>query len=307
MKKSIFPILGILVAIIGIGAPILWDTLRSKQSLEIQIVSSISLLENDPIMDKLEIRYEDKKIQDLTKFIFVLINSGRRPIVEEHVKHFPTIVFGRGTEILSAEILRTDPKLLETRIDIDTDTLAVKFPLLNPTDFIEFCSYVSGYSGKTPQITSRVQGIKSLTVVNKTLEVPTSDGKKGWIVLPVGIFTAFCGLILCIGFIHVRQQLHARRLVREDPDVLNKLESKEDFEGFVDRYLGFILSSEKRPLQNLLAGWNNSDQQASEIKDRLRSLIRKRISEFSGAMGGFFLVLIFTMIGLYYLLMQLVF
>jgi hypothetical protein len=312
MKKSIFPILGIFVAVVGIGVPILWDMLRYKQALELQIVSSISLLEKDPIMDKLEIRYKDKykdkQIKDLTKFIFVLINTGRRPIVEEHVQRFPTLVFGEGNEILFAEVLRSDPNDLEARIQIDADTLIVKFPLLNPTDFVEFNSYVSGYPGITPEITSRIQGIKNLNVVNKTVEVPKSDRKKGWVIYPVAIFTTLGILILLAGYNEIRQHLDIHRVVvRENPHILDDLKEKQDFEKFIDNYLGFVPNREKRSLEGLLEAWDNSAEDIADVRNHLKLLIQKRIFEISGPLAIFVLVLVFTLVGVSYILVKFVF
>ena len=184
---------GLFVGLLLAAIAITWDYYSERRSLEVRIVSAISLLEleADPILGDLSISYKGKVIDNLTKMQFAVINTGRTPISDEEVKEFPTIDFGPKTEILHAEILREDPPNLHCRISFaaSASKATFRFALLNPKDLVEFSLYVTGLIQQSPLVNARIKGIKKIKVVDKTAEEVEASRRIGWSFYVVSLLT----------------------------------------------------------------------------------------------------------------------
>ena len=302
--KRLLPIVGLLIALIGIVVPIFWGQYTGRKSLEIRIMSIMSLLGKDPILDKLTISYKDKAITNLTKAQFVVLNTGRTPITEEDVKVFPTIDFGPKAELLLTKILRKDPLNINCSItrDQSPSKVTLKFSLLNPTDFVEFSVYITGLIEESFIVNSRIKGIKQVNVVDKTAGQTKHSRRVGWTIYVIGIFT----LLLAVSFFPAVQErriyLRTRKLLADNPHLLEKMTEKSEFERFIGDNIAFVTSGEMKKLRSILY---NDTREFLDQKANLISLITQYIKEPSGAEIFYYTIIILVPVGILYVLWQL--
>lgn len=60
--KKILPIITVLVAILGVISPILWDYYSNSSSLELRLLNEISLKNEDPIWGELSLTYKGVRL-----------------------------------------------------------------------------------------------------------------------------------------------------------------------------------------------------------------------------------------------------
>lgn len=302
--KRLLPIVGLLIALIGIVITIFWGQYTGRKSLEIRIMSIMSLLEKDPVLDELTISYKDKVITNLTKVQFVVLNTGRTPITEEDVKVFPTIDFGPKAELLLTKILRMDPPNINCSItrDQDPSKVTLKFSLLNPTDFVEFSVYITGLIEESFIVNSRIKGIKQVNVVDKTAGQIKPSRRVGWTIYMVGIFT----LLLAVSFFPSVQErrihLRTRKLLADNPHLLEKMTEKSEFERFIGDNISFVTNGEMKKLRSILY---NDTREFLDQKANLVSLITQYIKAPSGVEIVYYAVILLVPVGILYVLWQL--
>lgn len=297
---------GLLIAIVGVLAPIVWDYYTGQRAIEVKILSSISILEEDPILEELTVSFKNKVVKNLTKINFALINSGRRPIADEEVKTFPTINFGKKTEVLLATITRTDPKNINCSIveNVESGSISVHFDLINPSDVIEFNVYISGLFADSPLINSRIKGIKHIDVIDKTLEQVTPTKKIGlsvYIVAPViFLFT----IILPYMLKEFNTHRNSRKLLRNNPELLRGVDSILEFEEFIGNNLTYVNSEEQTKLREIL---DDDDSDFANKKAKLIGQITRLIQRASGAESGFYLSIVIIIMGAGFLYWKLIY
>lgn len=267
--KRILTIVVLVATLLAIFMPILWTRYIGKRALEARILSTISLLEKDPILDDLVISYRDKVIINLTKTRFVVINTGKTPITEDEVRIFPTIDFGPGTEILVTKILRTDPPNIVCSImsNQHPGKATLRFLLLNPTDFVDFSVYVTGPIEKSPTIDTRIEGIKQVSIVDKTVEQIEAPRRTVWPVSIVGAFTVFLMIFVLVAFKQTLSQRRTKNLLTGNPDLLDGITDKSQFEKFIRDRMGFITEKQREELRSIL------HDEAKGFQDRRAQLI----------------------------------
>jgi hypothetical protein len=135
---------GLLLAIAGVVAPILWDLLRSSASLELKQTGRTAIIQRNDSFDKLHVEYDGKAIQELASVRFQLANTGSRPIRDSDLVSPPTIHFPNSHPVLDARIESAFPSNLVASITrgADPTDVIITFPLLNPGDNIQG-SYVA--------------------------------------------------------------------------------------------------------------------------------------------------------------------
>lgn len=66
-KSSRWPVIGIVVAIIGIGIPIVWDIFKTQTVLSLDLVSKSALVSKAEDVDGLKILFKDQIVENLTR------------------------------------------------------------------------------------------------------------------------------------------------------------------------------------------------------------------------------------------------
>lgn len=164
-------IASLIVALLGIGVPIIWDIYKSKSLLELDLISKSAVVSRSENIDGLKILFRDQPVQNLTRYDFILTNSGKIPISEKDVVEKPTISFGANSLVLDAIMKNVSPKNLKAECEISATKTAtsIAFPLLNSGDSIHFSLLVDGTS---PQFTAaaRIANIRELSFRDRTKE-----------------------------------------------------------------------------------------------------------------------------------------
>jgi hypothetical protein len=216
---SVLGISSIVLAIVAIIAPMVYNSYFSKSTLELQLLSQVSILKKDPTLGKLSIHYDGLPINNLVLFRYVLINSGKKPIRVEDVVRPPTLRFSTSTKLVDARILRSDPKNIISNItialnaatdvatdaatdvatDAATNEATIVFDLLNPSDFIEFSLYATGEDIKPIDVEARIIGIKYIDLIDKS-EEPMAVRRTLWnyiqlVLFGIGFLGAFIAVI----------------------------------------------------------------------------------------------------------------
>lgn len=302
--KRILTILVLVATLLAIFMPILWPRYVGKRALEARILSTISLLEKDPILDDLMISYKDKVIINLTKTRFVVINTGKTPITEDEVKVFPTIDFGPGTEILVTKILRTDPPNIVCSMATDQrlHKVTLRFRLLNPSDFVDFSVYVTGPIEKSPTIDARIEGIKQVSIVDKTAEQIEAPRRTVWPVYIAIVPIVFFGFLVLFGVKQTLSQHRTRNWLTGNPELLDGMTDKSQFKTFITDRMGFITEKQREELRSIL------DDEAKTFQDRraqLIDLLTQRIRETAASTNALYFSIACVSVPIIYIFWQL--
>lgn len=302
--KRLLPIFILIVSIIGILAPIAWNYYIGKKTLEVRIMSIISLLERDPILDELKIFYKGRTITNLTKMQFTVINTGRQPISEEEVKAFPTINFGPEREVLVTKIIRSDPPNVRCIIAESPNKITLRFSLLNPADFVEFSVYFEGSVEKSPTVDARIKGIKQIDVFDKTIEPIRPRLRLGWGTYVVGFFTFILSALFPFARKDRRVQIRTRKFLADNPHLLEQMTESSEFEGFIGKNLAFLPPDRNKKLRLIL---DDSTKGFPERKAMLVSQITEHVERVGGAELFYYISIGFIPLGIFYILWQIVF
>jgi hypothetical protein len=65
-KFGFLTILVIIIAILGVVIPIIWDRYKTRTSLELQYLASATIVEDSPALSKLQILYNGKPIKAIS-------------------------------------------------------------------------------------------------------------------------------------------------------------------------------------------------------------------------------------------------
>lgn len=267
-KETAIALLGILLATGGIAAPLIWDYYSHQSALEIRILSSKSMLANDPILSDISIRYKGKIVNSLTRMDFALVNVGRTPISASDVVSYPTIEFPRGTEIIAASITRQDPRNLNQTIVAlsDAPTVLWRFDLLNPGDYGEIAVYLTAQPDPSAiLISARVRGIRQIGVVDNSAQSIQLTSGPSWLVYPVGAVTLF---FLWLASESGRDTVRIRRMNRlVQSGMLDKVNDIKELERIFFGSMGFLMEDDKKRIEGLLESCRKdfSEKNKSEL------------------------------------------
>jgi hypothetical protein len=299
---------GLVFAGLGIVVPIVWDIYKGRSKLELQQLPSITLVENRGPSDEITILYRGKKIRQLTKATFVLVNSGRTAILKEHLISPPTIRFTDGSEILDAHVDDQSPPSLGVQCQIDDSRMAASltFPLLNPGDRAIISLTVSGSASEFSP-SARIVNINQLTFVNRSNESARKSVR--WPAYVVAPFTLFSLILTAILFREFPSQRRIRKLVYSGKftDDLRGA-PKEKYEEAIKSQLlkaGWT-SKEMAPLNAFLREVPADTPVPEPQHAEFASLVTRMLRAPSATLVAFWVFLILTIVGGWYVVSQFV-
>jgi len=152
--------LGVIAAII---IPIvLYLKQRQKKVLSYEIVSDTPLLSvKEEIKTKLQILFEGKPVQQVYLGMVRVFNSGNMPIEVKDYDCPITLCFGEGAQILTAEIVKTDPNNLRPSINVKNNEIVISPILLNRGDFLTL-KILATTSCDQMVVNGRIVGVKEI-------------------------------------------------------------------------------------------------------------------------------------------------
>ena len=279
--KRLLPYLGLVVGIIGVLSPMIWGKIN-KPKLKIELRSSISILEKDPILENISVYFEDKRITNLIKYQFVIQNIGNIPINKSDIISLPTLTFGNSARIIAYDI--NSKSFRDVEFSLQTDTtfsfLTFNFPLLNSSDFVEFVVYVTDCINCKPDVSARITGISNIFIEDKTLIKPeTVKSLSIFHYLAIAIALLFLILLICL-YNDARQHSKVKKMLRKNSDFLDKINTLSELKEFIATNMYFTTDDEKKELNNIF------DDESTDVNNKIYFLkikIKGIIQETGGA------------------------
>lgn len=139
---------------------------RTKK-IEVAYSSKLSLVSPDAVSDSgVEVLFQGRTINNLTKISARLSNSGNLPIEERDIEQPISIPFQQGkVKILKAIITELRPSNLAAEILIGSQAdVIIKHRLLNPGDYIVFEVLLDGIPVELPAPIYRISGVSQVSL-----------------------------------------------------------------------------------------------------------------------------------------------
>ena len=271
-SKKIIAIITILLAVLAVITPVLWDVYMRKAALELHHLSSITLLD-DPNIEKLEIIYKGKSITNITKLSFLLKNSGKLPILREHIVEPIKISFSGIRKILDVNVSSTNPDNLELHYNISEkeDYITIDFPLLNPGDFAYFSVLASGPYSVDFKTSARIVNVKDIDIIRKVESTKKKAFK--WYTYMYWIVSIFYFLLAIVTGKSIRAEIRVKKIFNSEDFQIQKPSTKDEYEKLLKKYFSTRTKKEMADIKNLLLqiepGANITDGKHQQIVDEL--------------------------------------
>ncbi|MGD1156565.1 MAG: hypothetical protein ABSA41_12120 [Terriglobia bacterium] len=303
-KAGVLAFIGIAVGVLGIISPILWDRYKVSSALELQCVSFETLVERSAQLEKLIITYNGENLNQISKADFILVNTGRTPIVEKDLVSPPQITFARDTEVLDAKIEGLQPGNLGAKVDLDKarNAVIITFPLLNPDDYIRFGIFMDS-KALNFDAKARIAGISGLSVTQKISRTNKVSRSVPWTVYPVGFFSALLFLATVGGAIpHSVREHKVKQSIKGNQFAIPKNGTQETCLSFVDRELSFTLPRERKPLIDMIKSFSTNPSldstQQKQVEERIHAIVRSATPNLPAAL----IILAMSLAGFWYIL-----
>jgi hypothetical protein len=284
VKPGFWALAAIMVGVGGIIAPILWDRYKLRSAVELRCVSFETLVESSDQLENLAITYNGESLRQISKADFVLINTGRTPILEKDVVSRPEITFPRDTEVLAARVQGQHPENLGASVDLDRarNAVVISFPLLNADDYVRVGVFTNSknlsFDGK-----ARIAGVAALSVTRRIPSATRVSRNIPLTVYPVGFFAAVLLLAAVKQVIPsaVKQQ-RMKRSIRENKFAIPESGTPETYLSFVNSELSFTTPGERGALLGMIGSFPagkllDSDQQ-KQVRQAVLAAVRSAAS-----------------------------
>lgn len=181
---------GIIVAFV---VPVLLYLLqRKRKALSYNVVSITPLLNVEEEEEgRLKILFEDKQVLDPYVVIFDVLNSGNVSITQTDYDEQVRFFF-KAKKVLSAKVIKTNPKGIKAKVDVFSDNVALNPVLLNGGDSIRLKIFLEKYEDVI-DVDGRIVGVKNIQQlqVNKYSVFLVVWGLGGMI---TGLYSSFYGM-----------------------------------------------------------------------------------------------------------------
>jgi len=141
---------------------ILYRTQRRRKALSFDIITFPTplLSVDNEVKGKVQVLFDGKPVQDVYLVTLKFINSGDVPIVSADYVRPISLSFGESAQILTAEVVETDPVNLEASVKIEATRAVLEPVLLNGGDSITLKFLVSGFD--MIEFDGRIVGVKDV-------------------------------------------------------------------------------------------------------------------------------------------------
>lgn len=163
LVSAVAAIAGIIIAV-----TIFFATQRGGvKQLQAVVLSKTTLLnpEVGSARQNLRIIYQDKEVTDVSIIQIRIRNSGRQPIRSQEMEQPITIILGGIEEIISADIVSSQPPELSLTTSLRDDSIELSKTLLNPDDqfIVEIASIPQpNVESSVEKVTGRIAGVKQI-------------------------------------------------------------------------------------------------------------------------------------------------
>lgn len=217
-NKSWQVVAGLILAVLGVVSPIVWDLFRNSSALELRHTTRTTIIRRNENLDKLSVHYDGRPVKELVSLRFSLANTGSKPIREADLVAPPTIRFADSTPILDARIEHTYPSNLAAVMKVAQKPpgVSVTFPLLNPGDNLQFSVLIGDSAATKFEADARIVGVPDMKVVTHAEEPSRAVRHGSWTAYFVGGLGVCLGLIGMIGATDVPKERRLKKLLLQN-------------------------------------------------------------------------------------------
>lgn len=287
-------LIGLIVAIIGVLAPIIWDWWSSSAEITLTTAHTVTIVEKKTDVENLTILYDDQKINTLSKSSFELKNTGRTAITASDLISDPKLEL-KGGKILEVEINEAYPNNNDAVISNAGSLITLKFELLNPGDYIKF-SVLTDASNPVFLASSRIKNVKELQVVQVEDQVKVSGNISFWVYV-VAAFSLLFLLVFMALLAEVPKLKKQVKAIRDCHTPLHSGESINVVRSYIDTDLSMLTTKKREVLHNMIP--TGVDALSQEQADELILQVRMDLSN-EAPLAGAIVCLIIVGIGGWY-------
>ncbi len=155
-------IVALLLTAVGIWLG--WQALSSK-GVAYEIVSQAPLVSSqETLAGKLQVSFDGKPVEDVSLVVLRVYNSGNEEIRKADYESPITFSFGQGADVLSAEVVSTQPAGIPASLTRQGNSVVLSPVLLNSNDIIELRAVVSRVQGNIVA-SCRIAGVSNCILV----------------------------------------------------------------------------------------------------------------------------------------------
>jgi hypothetical protein len=283
---------GLVLAALGIFVPIVWEQLKGNTQLLLVKQSESQVLTYDKAIGDLEVKYKGRSVASLVRTVFVLKNSGNRPIERSDLVLPVTIALTSGA-IIDAAIQEPDPKNVVTSLAVQKNQISLLFDLLNPGD--SFRVVVLADAEKFTYVAEcRVKNVKELLIqeAKEKIDRPAVT----WVFWIVAFFAI---LLFLAGISLLREHFKTKRIakvLRDEEFVRTHLSSRQSLLAFASTLT--FLSGAQKAQNTILLEELEKDESDYHLEDLLKRFEANLLS--NNVFGSGTASLIISGVGIWY-------
>jgi hypothetical protein len=172
--------LGVLIGLISLLAAIIIGIAqiraaqRPKKDIRCRLIASAPLLKfDDRFKGHLQVTFQGQEIKDASSIVLRIHNAGKVAITPTDFVRPIIFMFASSTEIINAEILKTEPQNLGAKLSITKNSIELQPLLMNSGDSIDISSLVASFDDNLT-VDGRVVDVKMIRLEE---EFESSDEK----------------------------------------------------------------------------------------------------------------------------------
>lgn len=300
-KSSLLGISGVVVGILGVVGPIGWDYYKTRSELEFRLLESSVVIERPQKLAGLVVTYAGEEVQELSKALIAVTNTGRTPILKKDIVQPLSLRFTPESKLIDARIESSTPRDLGATLSLNRSdgSINLDVPLLNPGDQVHVSALAKSVKPDF-DVNGRVVGVGSLTVI-KGLPATTVAKATPWTVYPVGFFSLLLlGVSLFALLTHVPAELRAKKALRRKIFQMPALNSKGECLAWIDSHFFFTTSDERRPVKDAIAQLPDVPNFTTVHNQPLMNAVEMLVGNALSNVTVFFIIVAISAVGVWY-------
>lgn len=164
--------IGLVTLIAGVSVPLwIWWRQTELRQLAFGLAASTRLVDVDKTLSgRVTVQLDGRTVENVHSLIFVLRNSGNRPVSANNVHRPLAVTFDSG-EVLSCEVSFTQPEQVSASVASCDRTVTLAPCLLNPSDQIAFHVLFSG-TDVSFSTNYRIEGVTEMVELDFSRPLP---------------------------------------------------------------------------------------------------------------------------------------
>lgn len=293
-KMGVLAFISLIVTVLGVILPIAWDYYTGQKGVSLTLMSHSQLISTSAGVDGINITYNGTKLTSLSKMIFLLENTGNKPILKSDVITPVRITVPKDSNILDAIVDSKHPDNLDTLLKFKERNLDVDFSLLNPGDKI-YISLLLDSLKSDFVATARIAGVNELNVNNSPPKTWTIWDLVWFL---VGFLSLLLIIVSFIGFASYPKEFRTKRAIKNGSLIVPDFVSYKEAHDWVVNTTSFITSSERKTIINLLRFFEESN--AKVDKDSILKTMNDAVHDSTNNLVVALIVFAVGVFGLYY-------